>query len=196
MNENSYVGDKNIIQSTLSQPYTAFFDSAGSIRPRKEFTNCDLEEVWTYKMGGYSIPYTKDLPYGKFMRQIILEMIDNGRLARLKAKWKVKNPDCEPLLKTGQALSFENLVTLFLLIYVGCFSAFCISILENIHHKVYPQTSTSEGEEYIAKMRTSIAKIKIYMHNTKEISDYQKIILKEFLKVVELDLLDYRNKSS
>ena len=43
-----------------------------------------IEDVWTYWQSDLSIPYTKGLPYGIFMKQVIIDMKQNGQLNKIK----------------------------------------------------------------------------------------------------------------
>ena len=77
--------------------------------------------------------YTKGLPYGIFMRQIIKEMIENGQLHQLTKKWEWNQPDCQPVHRKGTPISFGKLTTLFLEITLGVLLTLIILFAEKIH---------------------------------------------------------------
>ena len=77
--------------------------------------------------------YTKGLPYGIFMRQIIKEMNENGQLHQLTKKWEWNQPDCQPVHRKGTPISFGKLTTLFLEITLGVLLTLIILFAEKIH---------------------------------------------------------------
>ena len=92
-----------------------------------------IEEAWTRIAGTLSIIYTKDLPYGIFMRQIVNEMTEKGQLHQLTKKWELKLPNCKPLRRKGTPLSFGKLTTLFLEISLGVLLTLILLFAEKIY---------------------------------------------------------------
>ena len=72
----------------------------------------------------------KNSPYKIFMNKILLKMDITGQLHQLSQKWKVNEPNCQPLIRKGNPLSFEKLVSLFLIIAIGIFSSLIVMIYE------------------------------------------------------------------
>ena len=110
--------------------------------------------VWETKMGFVSIPITKGLPYGIFMKQIIFEMKQNGQLNRLIKKWTVPKPDCRPLHKEGKPLSLEKMISLFIISMIGIFIAIIILIIEKIFHAYKSRIHVSIKETDNMKLQT------------------------------------------
>ena len=158
MDETSYVGKKEV-ELTLANTQTAFFDTTGGIRTLPEYLNCQLEEVWTYKMGGFAIPHWRGLPYAKFMRQMIKEVINKGQLARIKAKWKVSKPDCSPVLRQGKPLTFEKLVLPFIIVGLACILALISLLFEILFHKISSKSPSEQFKDRLSECLKNIEKV-------------------------------------
>ena len=72
----------------------------------------------------------KNSPYKVFMNRILLKMDVTGQLHQLNQKWKIDEPNCQPLIRKGNPLSFEKLVSLFLILVIGVFCSLIVMIYE------------------------------------------------------------------
>ena len=100
-------------------------------------TKFQIEEVWKYRMGSFSIPLTKGLPYDIFMKQIIFELMEGGQLNQLQKKWEDSQPDCGVLHRSGNALGWQKIMTVFVIIIMGILMAFVTLVIEKIYHHNY-----------------------------------------------------------
>ena len=97
-------------------------------------------------------------PYHKFMKQILIEMLEQGTLARILRKWQPPEADCEPLLRTGQSMKFEKLISLFVIVIFGILLAIITFILENVYfylmnsNNADDSTTISNNNELILKL--------------------------------------------
>ena len=105
------------------------------------------------------IPIAKELAYGIFMKQIILEITENGQLNRLIKKWTVPKPDCRPLHKEGKPLSLEKMISLFIISITGIFIAIIIIIFENVFHAYKPRKHISIKEANNMKLQILFMKL-------------------------------------
>ena len=65
------------------------------------------------------------------MKQVIFDMTEKGQLHQIISKWeRLTKTDCEPLIRKGKPLSFEKLVSLFIVPLTGFLLAISILILE------------------------------------------------------------------
>ena len=87
-------------------------------------------------MGVFSIPMTKGLPYEIFMRQLIFEMTERGQLNQVLKKWEKAKPDCGTILRSGNPLSWQKLITLFIIVIIGISFAFATLCIEKMYHKL------------------------------------------------------------
>ena len=102
--------------------------------------------VWKTKIGLISIPITKGLPYGIFMKQIIFEIAEYGQLNKLLKKWTVPKPDCNPIHKDGEPLSLEKMISLFVISTIGIFFGIIIITIEIIFHAYKPRNCAADEE--------------------------------------------------
>ena len=87
-------------------------------------------------MGSYSIPLTKGLPYDIFMRQIIFEITERGQLYHLQKKWQISKPDCGLLYRSGSPLSWQKVISVFVIIIMGISIALVLLIIEKMYHYI------------------------------------------------------------
>ena len=104
-----------------------------------------IDMVWETELGLIGIPITKGLPYAIFMKQIILEITDNGQLNKLLKKWTALKPDCGPIHKEGKPLNLEKMISLFIMSMIGTIISIIILIIEKIIHAHMPRNHVSNG---------------------------------------------------
>ena len=85
-------------------------------------------------MGSLSIPMTKGLPYEIFMKQIIFEITERGHLYQLHQKWELPRHDCGDLHISGNPLSWQKLISVFIIVIIGISTALVILFIENLTH--------------------------------------------------------------
>ena len=89
-----------------------------------------IQKVFIIKMGDLSIGLPKNSPYKVFMNNIVRNPFENGKLKRLQEKWEIKEPSCVPLLTTGDPLSLEKLISIFLIGCIGFLLSFLVFVYE------------------------------------------------------------------
>ena len=77
-----------------------------------------------------SFAMTKDLPYHKFIKKAIIEMFQNGQMHKLMKKWEDQKIDCSPLVRTGVPLTFEKVVSLFMIVALGAILGMFVMLIE------------------------------------------------------------------
>ena len=121
--------------------------------------------VWKTKIGLISIPITKGLPYGIFMKQIISEIMENGQLDKLIKKWTLPKPDCRPIQKEGKPLSLEKMISLFIISMIGIFIAIITMITEKIFYEYKPKKQVSIKEANNMKLQRLFLKLQNILSN-------------------------------
>ena len=99
-----------------------------------------IEQVWERIAGSLSIVYPKRLPYEIFLKNVIIEMKENGQLHQIKKKWEMTKPDCSPLRQQAQCSKIQKF--LFWIMHptiqaVGCIIQKRCSIWENFSNILY-----------------------------------------------------------
>ena len=94
------------------------------------FLSSKVEEVMNKKYGYMSYTLSKNSPYRKFMNRVLVKMFGSGQYQRLMNRWKDKKPSCTPLVRKGNPLSFEKLVSLFLILVIGVICSLIVMIYE------------------------------------------------------------------
>ena len=77
---------------------------------------------------------TKGLPYEIFMKQIIFEITERGHLYQLHQKWELPRHDCGDLHISGNPLSWQKLILVFIIVIIGISSALVILFIEKLTH--------------------------------------------------------------
>ena len=93
-----------------------------------------IEAVWKQNAGDTAIAMTKNLPYKKFIDQAILKMFESGMLNNILQRWKIEEPDCSPLITSGNPLDFTKLISIFFIIILGVLLAIIMVLFENFQH--------------------------------------------------------------
>ena len=104
-------------------------------------------------MGLEGITITKGLPYKIFMNQIIFQMRETGQLNQLLKKWNIPEPNCNPLHTEAKPLSFEKMISLFIISIIGILLGLIILITEKIIHASKPIEEISIKESNKVKLQ-------------------------------------------
>ena len=62
---------------------------------------------------------SKKLPYSKFMKQVIVDLMETGQLAKLIEKWSPKKHACSEQIRKASPLTIQRLGSLFIIILFG-----------------------------------------------------------------------------
>ena len=76
----------------------------------------------------------KNSPYKKFIDEAILKMFENGKLRIILQRWKIKEPDCSPIIREGKPLNFKKLISIFFIIGLGVLMAIIVLLFENFQN--------------------------------------------------------------
>ena len=133
-----------------------------------------IEEVWKKTNGYLSFGIPKESPYGPFLKSKVLDMIQNGELQKLIKKWENKEPDCSSLDKKGKPLTFQKLISLFLIIAIGCLLVLFIFIVETC--TLFWRKDTS-NDNALANFSKTLANIQESLKNGKSPSPQSLYLL-------------------
>ena len=124
-----------------------------------------------HKSGYLGMPITKGLPYGHFMKQIIFEIIEDGRLDQLQNKWKALPPNCDTS-QNGKSLGLEKLISTFIITLIGIFNAIIILFVEKIFyaccaecksHVSITKANEKKLEAFFKKFLSNLKKDEIFL---------------------------------
>ena len=125
------------------------------------------------------------------MKQIILEITDNGQLDKLRKKWTALKPDCRPIHKEGKPLNLEKMISLFIMSIIGIFIAIIILIIEKICHAYKPRKHVCIKETNCMKLQRLFMKLQNDL-NVDESPITMRTLVKEIQKHNDL-LIDSCN---
>ena len=112
-------------------------------------------------MPDFTILYTKGLPYGVFMKHVILDMTQKGQLHRINTKWgKLTQRNCKPLLQKGNPLNIEKLSSLFFIPLFGFLLANLSLLLEYILNFFQKKDIVPENELVLDRAKTVLTEIR------------------------------------
>ena len=102
-------------------------------------------------------------PYHKFMKQILMEMHEQGTLNRILRKWQPPEADCEPLRRSGQSMKFEKLISLFFILIFGILLAVVTFILENVYTNLITSNNVDNppNDELILKLISTLKDVNV-----------------------------------
>ena len=128
-----------------------------------------IEEVWKYKMGIFSIPMTQGLPYEIFMRQLVFEMTERGQLNQVLKKWEDTKPDCGAILRSGNPLSWQKLITVFVIVKMGIIISLAILFIEKMHHTFLHKNCLTVQKASMIKLEHVLMRIEYNLKNDNNI---------------------------
>ena len=120
-------------------------------------------------MGVFSIPMTKGLPYEIFMRHLIFQMTERGQINKLLKKWEILKHDCGAIHRIGKPLSWQKLITVFIIVIMGISIALVTLFIEKIYH-IYQQNTNpiyclTVKEANLSKLQHILKKIDCNLKN-------------------------------
>ena len=86
-------------------------------------------------MGSMGMALTQGSPFWMFMKPLIYDIREFGVLDILQQKWNFKKQNCAPLESSGEPLSFQKLLSLFLISLFGIILTLIILFIEIIFKK-------------------------------------------------------------
>ena len=105
--------------------------------------------------------YTKGLPYGLFMKHVILDMTQRGQLHRINTRWdKLTQRNCKPLLQKGNPLNIEKLSSLFFIPLFGFLLANLSLLWEYILIFFQKKDIVPENELVLDRAKTVLTEIR------------------------------------
>ena len=120
-------------------------------------------------MGVFSIPMTKGLPYEIFMRHLIFQMTERGQINKLLKKWEILKHDCGAIHRVGKPLSWQKLITVFIIVIMGISIALATFFIENIYHiyrqNINPTHCLTVKEANMIKLQHILKKIDSNLKN-------------------------------
>ena len=135
-------------------------------------------------MGLEGIAITKGLPYKIFMNQIIFQMRETGQLNQLLKKWNTPEPNCNPLHTEAKPLSFEKMISLFILSIIGILLGLIILITEKIIHASKPMQKISIKESNKVKLQ------KLFLELQKTLNDGE-VFLESTMMELDNEIQNY-----
>ena len=125
-----------------------------------------MEEIWTRSFGAESWATVQGSYYHKFMKQVLIQLKDQGALDRILRKWQPPEADCEPLRRSGQSMKFEKLISLFFIVIFGIFLAAITFILENVYFNLMNSNYAdsppiSNNDELILKLISTLKDVNV-----------------------------------
>ena len=123
------------LRSFFERPHTAIFTYDNEMLVSKEYSDCKVKQVLSVKKGDLAIALQKNSPYKMFLNHMLRKMFESGQMKKIAEHWGTPEQNCEPLIRTGNPLTLEKLISLFMIIGFGVLSAFMVWIYEKFFCK-------------------------------------------------------------
>ena len=105
-----------------------------------------------------SIGLVKNSPYKIFMDRVLIKLSENGQTYKTMEEWQVKEPDCKPLTNTGNPLTLEKLISLFMIVCSGILLALTVMIFE-LFSKCFTQNEVQLDNKDLLKFKKILEEI-------------------------------------
>ena len=134
---------------------------------------------------------TRGLPYEIFMKQIIFEITERGHLHQLHQKWELPRPDCGELHRSGNSLSWQKLISVFIIVIIGISTALVILFIEKLTHlylannvnskKLQKKANKIKLQNFLKKIANNVNTDHIIQYSTmrtlhKEMQNYNALL--------------------
>ena len=94
-------------------------------------------------------------------------MYENGQLHNIKKKWEVLKPQCTPLIRRGNPLSFSKLISLFAIIGIGIFIALFVMAYE-CFAKPKKEVLKHDTNIEVEKLKSIIQEVHSFLKNNEQ----------------------------
>ena len=96
MNMESFTNTNTGMQTMMTLPEHALLNIIEILGATNQFKMCEVELIpWKENLGLASIGLQKSSPYLPFMKQIIVDIQENGILKNLNHRWLTRQPICK-----------------------------------------------------------------------------------------------------
>ncbi|TRY78277.1 hypothetical protein TCAL_08764, partial [Tigriopus californicus] len=170
---------KEGLKAILDDKEMAYFYSMESINALNEY-HCKTIPAWITDYPGllsYALP--KKSPYTKFMYYKILNLLERGKLAIFKKRWKSNLPECTP--NRVVSLGFQKIFTSFLLVVLGAILAFLTFLVELMWA---PKHHRKEEDPWTRSQRDALRQLQLVILNKDELLHDRDYLLYELEEVL------------
>ena len=115
--------------------------------------------VWSQKKGDLTFGLKKNSPYKLYLDNVLNKMIERGQIKRIFEKWEIKEPSCKPLIVSGDPLSLQKLISIFLIISIGLLLALAVLVFE-----MYAAKKSNNDEHDIDFLRLQMLMLEVNRH--------------------------------
>ena len=92
------------------------------------------------------------------MDRVLIKLSENGQTYKTMEEWQVKEPDCKPLTNTGNPLTLEKLISLFMIVCSGILLALTVMIFE-LFSKCFTQNEVQLDNKDLLKFKKILEEI-------------------------------------
>ena len=86
--------------------------------------------MWKETTGRTTFGLVKNSPYSMFFQKSLLKLNENGKLYKIAKRWQSMRPNCNPLVRKGNPLSLEKLISIFMILLLGIICALIVMLIE------------------------------------------------------------------
>ena len=135
---------------------------------------------------------TRGLPYEIFMKQTIFEITERGHLHQLHQKWELPSPDCGELHRSGNSLSWQKLISVFIIVIIGISTAFVILFIEKLVHHLYIANNESSTKCITIKEANKI-KLQSFLNKILNNVNSDHVIQYSTMRALHKELQNYNS---
>ena len=88
--------------------------------------------MWKETTGRTTFGLVKNSPYSMFFQKSLLKLNENGKLYKIAKRWESMRPNCNPLVRKGNPLSLEKLISIFMILLLGIICALIVMLIEQL----------------------------------------------------------------
>ena len=118
-----------------------------------------------------------------FFQKSLLKLNENGKLYKIAKRWESMRPNCNPLVRKGNPLSLEKLISIFMILLLGIICALFVMLIEQCKYfkadsNVYPPAESVDFQ----RLKLVCEEIENCLNNRKDVAPGLLILLEDTIK--------------
>ena len=139
--------------------------------------------MWKETTGRTTFGLVKNSPYSMFFQKSLLKLNENGKLHKIAKRWETMRPNCNPLIRKGNPLSIEKLISIFAILSLGIICALFVMLIEQCKYfKVDSNSNQSAKSVEFQRLKLICEEIESCLNKKKDVTPGLLILLENSIK--------------
>ena len=139
--------------------------------------------MWKETTGRTTFGLVKNSPYSMFFQKSLLKLNENGKLFKISKRWESMRPNCNPLVRKGNPLSLEKLISIFMILLLGIICALFVMLIEQCKYfKADSNVNRPAKSVDFQRLKLACEEIENCLNKKKDVAPGLLILLEDTIK--------------